>query len=501
MQTLNQYIKEKLSLSTAREYTKASEGKYKTYLNDVFNGEYRIYIPLEMKTDEIENSPLMNKVLDHILDKGVKIDEVDYINGKIMSNKNILNIGRLIKDDPNLLIQFNNDPLRIKDNTCEIVISRHPYDIAGMSTDRGWKSCMEIGTGAQYSFIKNDIKYGTLVAYLISKNDRNINRPLSRILIKPYIRAQNDKVAYGMGPIYGIDIPFFYNTLQRWVDRNLNININGIYSKHPELYTDIDQAEELIIGDTNIQDYIKGSYVDEKGYTVITHSLRFTKARLKALKTNTLPFKNMKVIVQGDFSCEDCGLSTLEGAPIAVYGEFNASNNNLTSLKYCPQGAQHYFFMNNMELTSLVGAPQHEIKGDFNVYRCGLSSLKGAPRKVNGAFNCSANPLISLEGSPDDVYIFNCSSCNLDSLKGAPKTVKGDFICNNNYLKDLRFAPEEVEHSFICQNVPLVSLQGIPKYIGMNFSLTTNIDGHRFTENEIRRLSNIQGYVESERLF
>lgn len=501
MQTLNQYIKEKLSLSTAREYTKASEGKYKTYLNDVFNGEYRIYIPLEMRTDEIENSPLMNKVLDHILDKGVKIDEVDYINGKIMSNKNVLNIGRLIKDDPELLIQFNNDPLRIKDDTCEVVISRHPYDIAGMSTDRGWKSCMELGTGAQHSFVKNDIKYGTIIAYLISKNDRNINRPLSRILIKPYVKRQDDKVAYGINQIYGINVPYFYNTVKNWVDLTLNANLNGIYTRHPELYNDTEnELDEIILGKTDIQDYIKGSYVNEEGYTVITHSLYITKSRLDALKTKTLPFKGMKVIIDGDFSCENCGLTTLEGAPTIVRGTFDAGDNRLISLKHCPQGARHYYFQGNLTLVSLVGAPE-KVEGDFNVYRCGLKTLKGAPRQVGGNFECTGNPLISLEGAPEDPYIFNCSSCNLDSLKGAPKSVRGDFICNNNYFKDFKFGPEEVGHSFICLNIPLVSLQGAPKFVGMNFNLTTNIDGHRFTEDEIRRVSNIMGYVETERLY
>lgn len=500
MQTLSQQIAEKLSLSTARKYTKISDGKYKNYLENIFQGQHRIYIPLEIKMDDIEESPLMHQVAEHIKDKGVKIDQFDYLNGKILSNKNIMNIGRLLNDDPNLQKQFMLDPMRIKEGTCEIVISRHPYDIAGMSTDRGWASCMNIETGGARSFVREDIKYGTLVTYLISKNDRNINRPLSRILIKPYVRKKSDDVAYGVGSIYGIDVPFFYNTIKKWVDNTLNKERHGIYTQHPDLYHDYDTPEEVIVGNVDVQDYIKGSYTNKDGYIVITHDVTFNKERLRALKSNILPFKNMKVIVQGNLNCEDCDLTTLEGAPSIVTGIVYASSNKIQSLKGCPQGAVHYILNNNKLLTSLVGAPE-EVSGDFNVYRCGLNNLIGAPRKVGGKFDCTANPLTSLEGAPQKVDIFNCSSCNLDSLKGAPKTIIGDFICNNNYIKDFSFGPEIVGGSLICQNVPLISLQGIPRYIGLNVNLTTNLGGHRFTEEEIRRSSKILGYVNSDRVF
>ncbi len=52
----------------------------------------------------------------------------------------------------------------------------------------------------------------------------------------------------------------------------------------------------------------------------------------------------------------------------------------------------------------------------------------------------------------------------------------------------------------ICRNVPLVSLQGIPKYVGMNFILSTNLGGHRFAEDEIRRVCKVMGTVESDRV-
>lgn len=51
--------------------------------------------------------------------------------------------------------------------------------------------------------------------------------------------------------------------------------------------------------------------------------------------------------------------------------------------------------------------------------------------KVNGSFDCSYSYITSLEGSPKYVGIdFNCNNCKeLKSLEGSPETVKGSFIC------------------------------------------------------------------------
>jgi hypothetical protein len=72
-----------------------------------------------------------------------------------------------------------------------IVYSKHAYDIAGMSTDRGWTSCMNIYTGMNKHYIQHDIKEGTIVAYLIKESDFNINNPTARLSIKPYVNIEN----------------------------------------------------------------------------------------------------------------------------------------------------------------------------------------------------------------------------------------------------------------------------------------------------------------------
>ena len=69
-----------------------------------------------------------------------------------------------------------------------VVISRNPYDIVGMSTDRRWTSCMKLPNddpsiypgGAYHQHLIHDIELGTLVAYLIEPTDKNIEHELGR---------------------------------------------------------------------------------------------------------------------------------------------------------------------------------------------------------------------------------------------------------------------------------------------------------------------------------
>ena len=127
-------------------------------------------------------------------------------------------------------------------------------------------------------------------------------------------------------------------------------------------------------------------------------------------------------------------------------------------------------------LTSLKGAPK-AIKGDFYCYHCkNLKSLEGAPRLINttiGDFDCcGCEKLTSLKGAPEVVGFFCCRDCeNLTSLEGAPKKIIFDFDC------------EECEK--------LTSLKGAPKEVGRDFYSR----GNTFTEEDIRKVSNIKGNV------
>ncbi|NDK09137.1 hypothetical protein EOM39_07930, partial [Candidatus Gracilibacteria bacterium] len=83
-----------------------------------------------------------------------------------------------------------------------IVVSRDPYDIVGMSTDRRWSSCMRLPNyndpddygGQCFDHLQHDIRLGTLVAYLIESTDKNIDKPYARIAIKPHLNIEKKSV-------------------------------------------------------------------------------------------------------------------------------------------------------------------------------------------------------------------------------------------------------------------------------------------------------------------
>ena len=78
-----------------------------------------------------------------------------------------------------------------KTKTFYIVFSKHAYDIAGMSTNRGWTSCMNLYSGINKHYIQYDVADGTMVAYLVANDDLNIKRPIARVAIKPFVNTDD----------------------------------------------------------------------------------------------------------------------------------------------------------------------------------------------------------------------------------------------------------------------------------------------------------------------
>lgn len=141
----------------------------------------------------------------------------------------------------------------VKDMECLVVISRDPYDIAGMSTDRRWKSCMRLpkhrnDDGGQYRYyVMADLLEGTLIAYLIEKNDRDIDNPYARVLIKPFINKNNDvylapedKVYYDESYLTKDHTDNFLSIVQNWVDEQQQ-ELEGNFYANPNLYHDNDK--------------------------------------------------------------------------------------------------------------------------------------------------------------------------------------------------------------------------------------------------------------------
>lgn len=141
-----------------------------------------------------------------------------------------------------LLQQYNQDPIRLQGQMTKnkklIVMSTANYDIAGMTQGRSWQqdSCMrldsEYGQGA--TFVHCDIKFGTIVVYLINEDDKNIKNPLGRVLVKPYLNFKNhtdvyyaaDKKEYGGQTGFGALVDDLFQDLQDDKEGKFVINPN-----------------------------------------------------------------------------------------------------------------------------------------------------------------------------------------------------------------------------------------------------------------------------------
>jgi len=209
--------------------------EYKKYMDHVFKNKDRIYIPFEII--DIEPPYSIKSFLDR---KGYSIK--NYKEGLAQNEKGrLIKIGKLLSQEKDLeLIQEFNDSRSSTKQSLLIVISRHPYDIAGMTTGRHWEdtSCMEIGKMGK-TYIYKDIENGTLVAYIIREKDKNIKHPISRILLKQFINTKNysDKILYPERKMYGEQVKGFREALIEWLKTIQNMG-SFVYKLTPSLYND-----------------------------------------------------------------------------------------------------------------------------------------------------------------------------------------------------------------------------------------------------------------------
>lgn len=190
-----------LKLSESKQYRQAWNPKTNAALFAKFKNHwldrkgYRLWFPAAHNAPQSKAQSAtqiaVEKSIDALRVNGATFSVLDYIDNKAVNNKTkqIIAISKLLsKNNKDLLEAFNNDKTRVRAKSAEniVVISRHPHDVAGMSTDRGWTSCMNIRDGFNRRYVLNDVKAGTLIAYLVKKDDTNIKKPSARVLIKPF---------------------------------------------------------------------------------------------------------------------------------------------------------------------------------------------------------------------------------------------------------------------------------------------------------------------------
>jgi hypothetical protein len=268
---------EALSLQTSRlmnTRASASRAYQDEKINRIFGGKDRIIIGklADQSYDTSQNNQIHDYIINLLEPEGYEV--ADYYEGVVYffgdgEKKNPLKLGRVLTKlgYEEALKHYREDPLRVeyvklKQDELLILISRHPYDVAGMSTDRSWLSCLLVDKqGIKYQdkdpdvmhssaklYVSQGIKHGTLVAYLISPNEImpngkiKLHKPLARISITPVYGLAGD-IAYAAGRIYsgkeGASYGSFLEDVKKWTDQTLNTSLESksyIWPSH--LYDD-----------------------------------------------------------------------------------------------------------------------------------------------------------------------------------------------------------------------------------------------------------------------
>lgn len=342
--SFKEFFREAIALSTAKKkYTSKQSPHYQTpteKIKTLFGDKHRLVFPIEITDlDEAKNHQLFEKIRDFLETKNYSLESFsDYVKGVTYQNKNgkpdtknPMKIGRVLeKEEPMgeievnqrtvdpttgevkrekkivpgkpLSHEFKMDPTRLQGKNF-VVISRHPYDIAGMSTDRNWTSCMDLGPKIEYkdrkmeygihsSYVKEDIAAGSLIAYLVSDKDRTaggelaIRRPIGRILMKPFVSEDGKKIAYSVGKIYGAGGETFKSFVSKWVE-DFNGKLEGEYKLHPNLYNDYD----VLPGKVNYAEVVMTKineifFPDELEIINFDRNIDFSKAAIEPVKVN-----------------------------------------------------------------------------------------------------------------------------------------------------------------------------------------------------------------------
>ena len=117
--------------------------------------KYRIYLPLG-DAHKHKRIVIPDAIQESLLEHGYIVD--DYYAGIAVKKDNLkkkIKIGKLLQTQESKKL-YDNDPQRasVKHTKLWVVISRHPYDLLGMSFNRGWTSCMNIEDGINKQFVK-----------------------------------------------------------------------------------------------------------------------------------------------------------------------------------------------------------------------------------------------------------------------------------------------------------------------------------------------------------
>jgi hypothetical protein len=261
MITFRDFLEEALKPSLYRPLVKGWDSKR---LENIFKSSplekdrraFRLYFQFPQEEIKVEPNPVVTAALK---DLGYDID--DYKLGLAIKDRRKIKIGGVLSKNPAALKIYVEDPARAgTQKKYEGVISRHPYDIAAMSTHRGWTSCQDFIESPKMAceYVPADIQAGTLIAYMIKAGDRDIKSPVGRILIKPYLN-EKDETGYAIARIsYGVVTDEFKKEVENfvsWINRQRGLK--GLFQISSGVYQGGDAFKNALVGDYSEEELIE----------------------------------------------------------------------------------------------------------------------------------------------------------------------------------------------------------------------------------------------------
>ena len=225
-------------------------------------GVQRVTIPIEHPPKDLTGHPLHDEIKSHIEKHGYSIK--DYAKNKVIDKHGrettVNKALNKVKAPAGLDQKYNNDPVRQSQaedahTGKSITISRHPMDVAAMSTGRKWDShsCMHMGgtptikghtePGANRRYIKKDMEHGTLAAYIHDTDDTELKNPSGRMLLKRHDEFNGGKTIFRpeSRQTYG-GTGAMLHTLNNWSKKHYPADHDKLYTKHESLYNDDGQT-------------------------------------------------------------------------------------------------------------------------------------------------------------------------------------------------------------------------------------------------------------------
>ena len=308
MISFKDYFLEAISLSVAKEkqMTRNKSGAYiNKQINDVFGKKDRLIydfdLDIEKDYSNLKDDPTSTfyKINELLNNYNYNIKTIsDYIKGVCykQNDKNVYNIGKILNkygQETEMITKkggkiktteevelYKSDPIKnITSNEMVVVVSRHPYDIYGVSTDRSWTSCMDLEGGEMKCALRADVAKGSIAIYLVPKSELRKNgkialkKPLSRILLRPMVNPEKE-LAYSVGPNkYGAKIEKFKTFASDWAVQNFNskvknkkgfVYLKGLYTGDYSEYPNLDRTEEDLLKDRRLEFLDKSREVTDK---------------------------------------------------------------------------------------------------------------------------------------------------------------------------------------------------------------------------------------------